>query len=186
MVLPRFSITTPSRHPAEQVGYDPHAHRYRADYVNPKFWVLNLDGSPGLPKNSDGSVQVPNEVTAYRWTVKEIGGAFSKGVVNHKSSDIWKADIQIPHPGKYEITLQIDLKNAPSLTSTRRYRLRDFLIVGIGDSFAAGQGNPDVPAVPTSDQEVTCQATTLRADHRPQERHNRISQGIRLGNKSSP
>ena len=33
--------------------------------------------------------------------------------------------------------------------------------MGIGDSFASGQGNPDVPAVPAPDEKAVCKATSL-------------------------
>ena len=70
-------------------------------------------------------------------------------------------DVRVPEPGDYEITLRVNLADGSREISTRNYRLRDLLIVGIGDSFASGQGNPDVPAIPAPDQEVTCKATSL-------------------------
>ena len=35
-----FFISTPSRHPANQNGYDSIKHVYKKDYVNPKFYEL--------------------------------------------------------------------------------------------------------------------------------------------------
>jgi hypothetical protein len=46
-------------------------------------------------------------------------------------------------------------------TSSRRYTLRDLLVVGIGDSFASGQGNPDAPAVRAPDEKAICKVTSL-------------------------
>ena len=160
MASPRFSISTPSRHPANQKGYDAISRRYGADYVNPKFWILNLDASPGLPKGPSGDVEVPSDVISFTWTVNQVDGPFS--LKDHRtSSPPWKAEVQIPRPGEYEVSLQVNLTGGRREINTRRYRLRDFLIVGIGDSFAAGQGNPDVPAISSLDEKALCEATTL-------------------------
>ncbi len=159
--MPRkFSISTPSRHPANQNGYDGLLHRYKADYVNPKFWILNLDASPGLPKSSDGKVQVPGDILSFSWRVKQLDGPFS--VVDHRtSSPIWQSQVQIPEPGEYEVTLEVTFTGGRREINTRRYRLRDFLVVSIGDSFASGQGNPDLPAIPSPDEEVICNVVTF-------------------------
>jgi hypothetical protein len=42
--------------------------------------------------------------------------------------------------------------------NTRSFSLRDYLIVGIGDSFLSGAGNPNGPAVAAPDQQVMCKA----------------------------
>jgi hypothetical protein len=157
-----FLISTPSRHPANQQGYDPTTHRYRAEYVNPNFWSIDLDASPGLPKNASGGVQVPGDSVSFQWTVKEVQGSFSKTIVKDRTkSEMWKTELKLPRPGEYEVTLKVLMTGNRSQIRTHRYRLRDFLIVAIGDSFAAGQGNPDVPATPSLDQKALCKATSL-------------------------
>jgi lysophospholipase L1-like esterase len=160
--MTKFSISTPSRHPANQNGYDATTHRYRSDYVNPKFWTLNLDASVGFPKQGFGSNRVPFNVVSYQWTVSRVGGTFSRTIVKHRSDEeMWKVEVQLPNPGTYEVTLQVNLINNQKEITTRRYRLRDFLIVSVGDSFAAGQGNPDVPAIPSPDERLLCEATSI-------------------------
>lgn len=67
----------------------------------------------------------------------------------------------MPGPGIYRVMLRVDLAGGAHETATRTYRLRDLLLVSIGDSFASGQGNPDVAAVPGVDQRLACEATTL-------------------------
>ncbi len=159
---PIFSIFTPSRHPANQIGYVASTHRYRSDYVNPSGWILNLDASPGLPKSKNGNVEVPSNITSFQWVVRQAQGGFSKTVMKDRTkSEMWKAEVEIPQPGQYDITLQVNLTNGQKQIGARAYRLRDFLIVSIGDSFAAGQGNPDIPAIPSPDEKVFCEATTI-------------------------
>jgi lysophospholipase L1-like esterase len=74
---------------------------------------------------------------------------------------MWKAEVQIPRAAEYEVTLKVSMTGNRSRTSSRRYRLRDFLVVAIGDSFAAGQGNPDIPAIPSLDQKALCKSTSF-------------------------
>ncbi|MGK6309787.1 hypothetical protein [Variovorax sp. DT-64] len=69
--------------------------------------------------------------------------------------------VEVPEPGKYEITLLAHLKDGRTDENTRVFTLRDFLIIGLGDSFASGQGNPDVPAIPAPDQKAFCKVTTI-------------------------
>jgi hypothetical protein len=160
----RFSVATPSRHPANQNGYDSseHEHRYHADYVTPGSWVLNLSFVPeGLSEAPGGRFTLPREITSFGWTVKQGGGPFLVTVAGSRSPFRLTTDVRVPEPGDYEITLRVNLADGTREISTRNYRLRDLLIVGIGDSFASGQGNPDVPAIPAPDQEATCKATSL-------------------------
>jgi hypothetical protein len=157
----RFSISTPSRHPANQAGYDSDHHRYRPDYVIPPFWVLKLAFTPeGLLEPSEGKITLPPQIASYRWTVQQVGGPFS-ATIDRTPSPLLTTEVRVPESGEYEITLQVNLTDGNRETSIRNYRLRDFLIVGIGDSFASGQGNPDVPAIAAPDQQVICKATSL-------------------------
>ena len=161
-----FSISTPSRHPAKLEGYDAVKHRYRPDYVNPPSWDLELTPFPAAPFSFGTIVKIPDEIESLEWTVKQVNGTFAIHVPRSKPGPLesaLKKTVQVPVPGKYEVTLQANLKDGSTETNTRIFKLRDFLIVGIGDSFAAGQGNPDVPAVPSPDQKAFCKATTLAA-----------------------
>ena len=153
----RFAISTPSRHPAKLKGYDAIKHRYRADYVNPASWDLELTPFSGAR---------PDEIESLEWAVKQVNGTFVMRFPRSKPvflESALKKTVQVPAPGKYEVTLQVNLKDGSTEMNTRIFRLRDFLIVGIGDSFASGQGNPDVPAVPSPDQKVFCKTTTFAA-----------------------
>ncbi len=43
------------------------------------------------------------------------------------------------------VTVDVTVPNAPPLRATAEIAVRDFLIAGLGDSIAAGEGNPDRP-----------------------------------------
>lgn len=172
-VSAQFSISMPSRHPANQTGDDAYnrgKHYYRKDYVKPKSWTLQLTLEPrsswSLYREVDDGVYEAN-AHSLRWQVTQIGGAFSKIIVKELSlrggpqSEAAPTEIQVPTPGEYEIRLQINLRSGKSVSSTRKYRFRDFLVVSIGDSFASGQGNPDHPAALTPGDKLACEAATL-------------------------
>lgn len=159
-----FSISTPSRHPANQSGYDPDPRNphYRADYVNPAFWILNLQAIPlDLGESANGEALIPPHIASFQWTVNHVAGFFSKTITKEHSPAMMNTAVQVPQPGEYEITLQVNLTKGEPEIHTQNYRLRDLLIVGIGDSFASGQGNPDVPAIPSLDEQVVCKLTTI-------------------------
>ena len=83
----------------------------------------------------------------------QVGGPFSETIPKTRGTFAPILAVSVPSPGEYEITLTVNLVDGRTPEShSRLYHLRDFLIVGIGDSFASGQGNPDVLAVPAPDQ----------------------------------
>jgi lysophospholipase L1-like esterase len=161
----RFAISTPSRHPANQHGYDPDRHRYRPEYVNPPHWEINLFAAPnGITEAPNGGDRPPDDIVRVHWTVDQVDGAFTRAVSHgrSKSMAMLRATVRVPEPGTFDVTLRLDLTDGTSVSSARRYRIRDFLIVSIGDSFAAGQGNPDVPATPSKQNLAMCRLTTVR------------------------
>ncbi len=157
-----FGISTPSRHPGNQNGYDPEQHRYLPGYVSPQSWVLNLTFIPrGTVEDPPGHYRLPPDIKSFNWTVKLVGGPVVATINKDSSSFRIDTDVLVPQPGEYEISLLVSRTDGSQESATRNYRLRDFLIVGIGDSFASGQGNPDIPAIPSPDQKVWCKATSI-------------------------
>jgi hypothetical protein len=100
----RFSVATPSRHSANKNGYNSseHEHRYRADYVTPASWVLNLLFVPeGLSEAPGGRFILPREITSFGWTVKQGRGPFSVTVAGTRSPFRLTTDVRVPEPGDY-------------------------------------------------------------------------------------
>ena len=58
---------------------------------------------------------------------------------------------EIPYPAGAEVTLFVD----GELSGRANIRVEDVFIVGLGDSFASGEGNPDVAAAFTDDRDVS-------------------------------
>lgn len=158
--LASISISTPSRHPANQKGYNPATHSYKKTYVNPPSWTIQLGAFGVMTGEENEKPVIHPSVKSLQWTIiKE--GVFEKKISKRRSRVMLHTETNVPEQGEYDITLEVFLNNGSSEVAHRKYLLRDFLIVGIGDSFASGQGNPDVPAVPSPDQKVMCKATSI-------------------------
>jgi hypothetical protein len=73
------------------------------------------------------------------------------------SGDCGGAKIDIPYAGEATQTLKLCIAAKPNATdcvpdiAPVEVKVRDYLILGMGDSFGAGVGNPDIPAQMESD-----------------------------------
>lgn len=121
------------RHPWDLDAYDTENHAYRHDYIHPQSWHLEL-----------AAVEPPQDATSFQWTVTEDAGAFSRTVVCDASeSDCGETTVEVPAQGVYAISLTISQGNDRRETTHQSFRIRDYLIVSLGDSYACGEGNPD-------------------------------------------
>ena len=143
--------------------YDGEAHQYRRDYVNPPTWGIRLDAMRGLLANlPDSNVTgfLPDTFEAYTWTIVETNGDFElRREIRLPINPTWILPVELPHEGAYRITCRVSFSDRPDEETTVHYVLRDFLIASIGDSYASGQGNPDMPGDPGLVS--SCEATTL-------------------------
>jgi hypothetical protein len=174
--LADFSIRVPTRHPAAQAGYDAERHRYRPDYVRPTGWTMELTAMfPGLDeppprplgKELDGVDDrppvLPDNIESYTWTVTELGRRppFSTTVTRQREmSQPWRVYVTVPRTGSYEVHLSVETTTG-RIPNSKAFRIRDTLMVSIGESMAAGQGNPDIRRVPSDSQALKCGLTKL-------------------------
>lgn len=130
------------------------------------------------------ALRVPENFIAYEWTVVELGGGdfFYHRVIGLPTYPTWLAHVELPREGRYRISCRATFTDRPPDEVTVQYVLRDFLIASIGESLAAGQGNPDHPGsarslFPGPDGfSSQCDATTLSA---------RLRKGVDLGDFGS-
>lgn len=156
-----FFISTPSRHPANQNGYDSIKHVYKKDYVNPKFYELILFVTfRGFGETSSGKPIIPPNILSIEWSIS-LGSTFRKSFTRKRSPGMVLTKARVPAPGNYQINIKANFTDNSSVSQSLNYRIRDFLVIGVGDSFSSGQGNPDVPAVPSTDQKLICRATSI-------------------------
>ncbi|MDX1616163.1 MAG: hypothetical protein R3300_17760 [Candidatus Promineifilaceae bacterium] len=149
-----FSVAATSRLPKERNAYDPIAHCYLDDYVNPTAWQLNIE---------IGAAPLAENVAAHRWQVVQVDGEFRHQVEHqNKAAGMESISVKVPAQGHYLVTLTVDLKDGRQLSYERHFHLRDFLVVAIGDSYFCGEGTPDKPGkVSSVAGAVTCNLATF-------------------------
>ena len=115
-------------------------------------------------QSADPRLEPPKELVAYDWVVSQAGSGWSKHLIlqNPKREDTitWLA---LNGPGKYTVRMRVFFTGNRFTEKTVSFSVREKFIIGIGDSFASGQGNPDKDA-DVSDANPfggpICQATT--------------------------
>ncbi len=123
----------------------PNAHRYggcRKDnpYINPRHH--------GVTVRVDGVEDYKGDCI---WSLAPIRKADRKFRKRRKLAFCDdEVELDIPYPAGARVTVR--LPNGASLT--KRIRVKDIFIVGVGDSFGSGEGNPDQP-VRFSDDRVS-------------------------------
>jgi len=131
-----FSWSVPNRYDASWAAYNPTSSRYNINFVNPTGWSLRLNACASTSKN---------RVTGYRYTVSQVGAAWRRSFAT--TACRLNLNNYLPAQGSYRVTLTLTTRGAfdgVSLSSTQAVRIRDILIVSMGDSLASGEGNPDV------------------------------------------
>jgi hypothetical protein len=100
---------------------------YAPAYVNPSSWIVNFDAC--------ASTGGPTGIDSYNL---EIGGQqIPKGSVCRFSH-------LFPNQGAFPVKLIITTHDGQSASAETNVVVKDLLIVSIGDSFASGEGNPDI------------------------------------------
>ena len=98
-------------------------------YINPKshrvtLKINGIDEAAGL---------------SCTWLTAPLGGALRGDVVTQPCSE--DAHFEIPSPAGSAVSVEIGGREV----ATEKVAVKDLLVVGMGDSFASGEGNPDVP-----------------------------------------
>lgn len=100
------------------------------DYINPKSHRVIAELA-GLDEAAD--------VTC-TWSTAPRGGEELRGkVVSQACSEPFSVDV--PYPAGADVKVEIGGREI----AQTRIEVKDILVVGVGDSFASGEGNPDVP-----------------------------------------
>lgn len=70
----------------------------------------------------------------------------------------YKTRLYVPYPGGAEVSVQVQ----GGATAKQHIVVKDLLILGLGDSFASGEGNPDVPVEFDPSEELNYDSDTLK------------------------
>lgn len=101
-----------------------------AAYINPASHTVILEAK----SDTDISAADCTWLTAPRGPKAKRGEAITKPCTE-------PVRVEIPYPAGAAVTLEI----AGAETAATNVKVHDLLIVGMGDSFGSGEGNPDVP-----------------------------------------
>jgi GDSL-like Lipase/Acylhydrolase family len=142
--------------------------------------LINRGGPPPIPRSLDQFMDVvddpgdggggggprgpivPAKVIAYRWVVEQTDGTFvNSKLVMRPTTPMYQAVFQLPSLGTYRVSLRVTFKDGTSGERSVEFDLREWFIVGIGDSHASGQGNPDVDATLGLGGGTWCRNTSL-------------------------
>lgn len=102
---------------------------YDKTYVNPASWKVDFNACD----SSGGGTTIDTYAL-------EIGGQLIP-----EGSDC-RFTHEFPALGSYPVRLIVTAKDGQTASTQENLVIRDYLIVSIGDSFASGEGNPDIRA----------------------------------------
>jgi hypothetical protein len=117
------------------------ADNYRRSYVHPASWYVSLDGC-----GSTGGTDRYGKAAAvtYEWRLEPLDG--QRGSAVGVSSNNCRAYGTVNALGRWHVELTVRAatgQTASADAGTRR--LRDVVIVALGDSYVSGEGNPEEP-----------------------------------------
>jgi hypothetical protein len=113
------------------------------DYVHPNpafYFGQGYDSTYTAHFNGSAVVGAPS--VSYEWKIS--GGPFGANVLDYTNAST-AIDVQLPQ-GTYSVQFIATGSNGASFSQTQSVTIRDYLIVAMGDSFGAGEGNPNNPA----------------------------------------
>jgi hypothetical protein len=118
----------------DKTCWDPKSNRYackeRSDYLNPKSHKVRAS-----MKGLDDASTVD-----CTWLTAPAGRRGGRGTATTLPCDV-PVEFNIPYPSGAWINVEIGGRKVAEVMT----RVSDLFIVGMGDSFGAGEGNPDVP-----------------------------------------
>jgi hypothetical protein len=126
--------------------YRQKSHRYDNDYVNPKGFEVGLDA---CKSNLAGNLHP----TRYQWRISNAATGYVHQAATTGCTFDRTTKPALPKlaQGEYSVRLTLSFAGGTTRSGTGIINVKDLLIVSLGDSNAAGEGNPhrsddDVPA----------------------------------------
>jgi len=107
------------------------------DYIHPSSWAVSFDACSSTPGDAP--------IVRYDWDLAGLA------YVSNETCAMEHPPSVFPTQGPYSITLTVTAADGQTGSRTDTIVIKDLLIVSIGDSYASGEGNPDVPQVIETD-----------------------------------
>lgn len=126
--------------------------RYGLDPDGDGLWDVNLTPSflfpPSWQVRLDGCASTGGDtaINAYHWHIVGPGLAMPLDTTATGCA----TDVSLPQQGGYMVTLNVQTAGGQTAEHSAQVTVRDLLLVSMGDSYASGEGNPDVPTFMSS------------------------------------
>ena len=103
-----------------------------------------LTGGGDLPVEPAPPLEPPEEILAYDWVVSNTDTAWSKHLIveNPGPHDVIQS-LELDGVGTYSVRMRVLATRNRFFEKTVTFTVQEKFIIGIGDSFAAGEGSPD-------------------------------------------
>lgn len=135
-----FDWSMPARFGLDQDGDGLMDYPRTPEQLNPASWTVNFD-----------ACAIPNGLR-YNWHV-------GKRLVASVASCLWTHEFSAE--GRYDVALHVIQQGGPGAWAEQVVTVQDWLVVSFGDSYASGEGVPEVPGA--NDQLVASIEATLQS-----------------------
>jgi hypothetical protein len=111
--------------------------------VHPRRWKVELNACAS--KGGAESNGKPLPVTLYHWTLdRDQSGFPTLRIPTLAVSTKCRVAVNVKRLGRWHVTLTVTNARGEQHTQKRTVTLQDKVVVSLGDSYSAGEGNPDV------------------------------------------
>ena len=110
------------------------------------------------------SLDPPKDLLGYDWLISRSGSSWSRNlyISNPKLRDT-HTSVALDGPGEYTVRMRVFFTGYRFAEKTVTFSVQHKLVVGLGDSFASGEGNPDLEGFVSNANPLggpLCSATT--------------------------
>ena len=117
---------------------------YDTVYVHPRSWSLKLIGCRSRPTPEEQALLAP--IASYAWRLDPLDGQAPEPLLTEV--DRCTTAVELPALGRWRVTLTVTDTTGRRASTEQTASMRDLVVVALGDSFASGQGNPDLRGLP--------------------------------------
>jgi lysophospholipase L1-like esterase len=111
---------------------------YLPTYVKPTTWTIRLDACATQPGRDSTGKLVP--VSDYTWRLVPLEGQPASTLISHGPT--CARNVSLKALGTWQLQLTVTDQQHRVASRVSNTKLRDLLVVSLGDSYSSGEGNP--------------------------------------------
>ena len=132
--------------------YSAKTHSYHPKYINPDTWIVEFHADRSVGSNGVQAKHSSTSIESFTWKITGIDVSLSR-TFTVKTPEFNQRFSQF---GRYKIELTVTDRNGQQATYTEVIKVKDLLIVLIGDSNASGEGNPTEKGEQPTHSKINC------------------------------